>query len=107
VLLGLGTAMVYPTLIAAVSDASRPRDRAPVIGVYRFWRDFGFVAGALVAGLGGDATSPSTAIAIVAALTAARGGGGAATRGQAPIAEPTTPREEHRGQSTSTSMSRS
>ena len=44
VLLGVGTAMVYPTLIAAVSDATQPRDRARVVGVYRFWRDFGFVA---------------------------------------------------------------
>ena len=72
-LLGLGTAMVYPTLIAAVSDASQPRDRARVVGVYRFWRDFGFVIGALIAGLGADATSPSAAILIVAALTAASG----------------------------------
>ena len=45
ILLGAGTALVYPTLIAAVSDASQPRDRARVIGVYRFWRDFGFVLG--------------------------------------------------------------
>ena len=67
VLLGAGTAMVYPTLIAAVSDASQPRDRARVVGVYRFWRDFGFVLGALIAGIGADATSPQTAIAIVAA----------------------------------------
>ena len=52
VLLGAGTAMVYPTLIAAVSDASQPRDRARVVGVYRFWRDFGFVLGALIAGIG-------------------------------------------------------
>jgi MFS family permease len=72
-LLGAGTAMVYPTLIAAVSDASRPHDRARLVGVYRFWRDFGFVLGALIAGLGADATSPRTAIAIVAALTAASG----------------------------------
>ena len=63
VLLGVGTAMVYPTLIAAVSDASQPRDRARVVGVYRFWRDFGFVLGALIAGIGADATSPRTAIA--------------------------------------------
>ena len=63
VLLGLGTAMVYPTLIAAVSDASQPRDRARVVGVYRFWRDFGFVLGALIAGIGADATSARTAIA--------------------------------------------
>jgi MFS family permease len=72
-LLGAGTAMVYPTLIAAVSDASQPRDRARVIGVYRFWRDFGFVLGALIAGIGADATSPQTAIAIVAVLTGASG----------------------------------
>ena len=73
VLLGAGTAMVYPTLIAAVSDASQPRDRARVVGVYRFWRDFGFVLGALIAGISADATSPQAAIAVVAALTAASG----------------------------------
>jgi MFS family permease len=72
-LLGAGTAMVYPTLIAAVSDASQPRDRARVVGVYRFLRDFGFVLGALIAGLGADATSPRTAILIVALLTGASG----------------------------------
>jgi MFS family permease len=73
VLLGVGTAMVYPTLLAAVSDASEPRDRARTVGVYRFWRDFGFVAGALLAGLAADASSPGAAIALVAALTAASG----------------------------------
>jgi MFS family permease len=73
VLLGVGTAMVYPTLIAAVSDATQPRDRARVVGVYRFWRDFGFVLGALIAGIGADATSPRTAILIVAVLTGASG----------------------------------
>jgi len=72
-LLGAGTAMVYPTLIAAVSDASQPRDRARVVGVYRFWRDFGFVLGALIAGIGADATSTQTAILIVAAVTGASG----------------------------------
>jgi MFS family permease len=72
-LLGAGTAMVYPTLIAAVSDASQPRDRARVVGVYRFWRDFGFVLGALIAGIGADATSTQTAILIVALLTGASG----------------------------------
>jgi MFS family permease len=72
-MLGVGTAMVYPTLIAAVSDASQPRDRARVVGVYRFWRDFGFVLGALIAGIGADATSPRTAIVIVAVLTGASG----------------------------------
>jgi MFS family permease len=72
-LLGAGTAMVYPTLIAAVSDATQPRDRARVVGVYRFWRDFGFVLGALIAGIGADLASPAAAITIVAALTAASG----------------------------------
>src|SRR5205814_1119988 len=73
VLLGIGTAMVYPTLIAAVSDATQPRDRARTVGVYRFWRDFGFVAGALIAGIGADAASPRTAILVVAVLTGASG----------------------------------
>ena len=73
VLLGAGTAMVYPTLIAAVSDTTQPRDRARVVGVYRFWRDFGFVLGALIAGIGADAASPEAAIVIVAVLTAASG----------------------------------
>ena len=72
-LLGAGTAMVYPTLIAAVSDTTQPRDRARVVGVYRFWRDFGFALGALIAGIGADAASPDAAITIVAALTAASG----------------------------------
>jgi MFS family permease len=72
-LLGAGTALVYPTLLAAVSDASQPRDRARVVGVYRFWRDFGFVLGALVAGLGADATSARTAILVIAVLTGASG----------------------------------
>jgi MFS family permease len=78
-LLGAGTAMVYPTLIAAVSDASQPRDRARVVGVYRFWRDFGFVLGALIAGIGADVTSSGTAIVIVAVLTAVSGAVVAAT----------------------------
>jgi MFS family permease len=69
VLLGVGTAMVYPTLLAAVSDTVRPRERAQAVGIYRFWRDFGFVAGALIAGVAADAVSASTAIAIVAVLT--------------------------------------
>jgi len=72
-LLGVGTAMVYPTLIAAVSDACQPRDRARVVGVYRFWRDFGFALGALIAGIGTDLASPTAAITLVAALTAASG----------------------------------
>jgi predicted MFS family arabinose efflux permease len=64
---------VYPTLIAAVSDTVQPRDRAPSVGVYRFWRDAGFALGALLAGVVADAASAGTAIAVVAALTAASG----------------------------------
>jgi MFS family permease len=73
ILLGAGTAMVYPTLIAAVSDAVSPVARAPVVGVYRFWRDFGFVVGALLAGAAADALGFGAAIAVVAAITAASG----------------------------------
>jgi MFS family permease len=73
ILLGLGTALVYPTLIAAVSDVVQPRDRASVVGVYRFWRDTGFVAGALLAGIAADTLGSSEAIVIVAVLTGASG----------------------------------
>lgn len=73
VALGVGTALVYPTLIAAVSDAVTPVARAPVIGVYRFWRDMGYVVGGLTAGILADAIDFSAAIAFVAVLTAASG----------------------------------
>ena len=71
--LGAGTALVYPTLIAAISDAVSPVERPPAVGVYRFWRDMGYVAGGLVAGIAADAIDYAGAIAIVAALTAASG----------------------------------
>jgi len=73
ILLGLGTAMVYPTLIAAVSDAVEPRDRAQAVGIYRFWRDMGFVAGGLTAGIVADVAGNGGAIVLVAALTTASG----------------------------------
>lgn len=73
VLLGAGTALVYPTLIAAVSDVSQPVERAQLVGVYRFWRDFGFVVGAVIAGVVADGFGADWAIAVVAALTAASG----------------------------------
>jgi MFS family permease len=73
VLLGAGTALVYPTLIAAISDAVTPVERAPVVGVYRFWRDTGYVFGGLLAGTVADALGYGGAIACVAALTAASG----------------------------------
>ena len=85
-LLGAGTALVYPTLIAAVSDAVQPRDRAPVVGVYRFWRDAGFALGALLAGVVADAAGAGTAIVVVAALTAASGLFVAATPWRAAVA---------------------
>jgi MFS family permease len=72
-LLGLGTALVYPTLIAAISDAVSPVARAPVVGVYRFWRDMGYALGALIAGATADALGYAGAIALVAGLTAASG----------------------------------
>src|SRR5437868_1862797 len=62
VLLGLGTALVYPTLIAAISDAVTPIARAPVVGVYRFWRDMGYALGALIAGATADALGYGGAI---------------------------------------------
>ena len=79
-LLGLGTALVYPTLIASVSDAGAPDERARLVGRYRFWRDLGFVGGALVAGLVADAAGTGEAIVLVAAITAASGLAVAATR---------------------------
>jgi len=73
ILLGVGTALVYPTLIAAVSDMVQPVHRAPAVGVYRFWRDLGFVAGALISGIVGDALGSAEAIVFVAVLTALSG----------------------------------
>ena len=69
VLLGLGTAMVYPTLIAAVSDASHPSWRARSLSVYRFWRDLGYAFGALSAGAIADTLGMSWAIKIIAGLS--------------------------------------
>jgi MFS family permease len=68
-LLGLGTAMVYPSLIAAVSDASHPSWRARSLSVYRFWRDLGYAIGALSAGIIADFAGLSWAIGTIATLT--------------------------------------
>jgi MFS family permease len=73
VLLGLGTAMVYPTLLAAIGDLVPPASRASAIGVYRLWRDLGYVAGAIIAGVAADALGLPAAIWLVAALTLASG----------------------------------
>ena len=73
VLLGAGTAMVYPTLLAAIGDVAHPAWRARSVGIYRLWRDGGFAVGALLAGILADAISIPAAIYAVAALTAASG----------------------------------
>jgi MFS family permease len=73
VLLGAGTAMVYPTLLAAIGDVAHPTWRASSVGVYRLWRDGGFAVGALLAGVIADLLGLAAAIWTVAALTAASG----------------------------------
>lgn len=69
VLLGIGTAMVYPTLLAAIGDVVNPAWRASTMGVYRFWRDMGYAIGALLSGLVADLFGVASAIWLVAALT--------------------------------------
>ena len=71
--LGLGTAMVYPTLLAAIADVAAPARRASAIGVYRLWRDLGFAAGAVVAGVAADRLGMPAAINVVAVLTGVSG----------------------------------
>jgi MFS family permease len=69
VLLGIGTAMVYPTLLAAIGDVAHPSWRASSVGVYRLWRDLGYAVGALVAGVTADMLGLSAAVWVVAAFT--------------------------------------
>jgi MFS family permease len=73
VLLGLGTAMVYPTLLAAIGDVAHPSWRGSAVGVYRLWRDLGYAIGALLAGIVADAFGVPTAVRLVAALTLGSG----------------------------------
>jgi MFS family permease len=73
IVLGAGTAMVYPTLLAAVSDVAHPSWRARAVGVYRLWRDAGFAVGALLVGVVADLVDITAAIWAVAALTALSG----------------------------------
>ena len=70
ILLGAGTALVYPILLAVIGDAARTPDRATSVGIYRLWRDSGYAVGAIVAGTIADAAGFSAAIVTVAALTA-------------------------------------
>jgi MFS family permease len=72
-LLGFGTALVYPTLLAAISDVAHPDWRASAVGVYRLWRDGGYAIGALLAGVLADAFGMTWAIAVIAGLTFASG----------------------------------
>jgi MFS family permease len=69
VLLGIGTAMVYPTLLAAIGDVAHPTWRASAVGVYRLWRDLGYAIGALLAGVTADAFGLPAAMWLIAALT--------------------------------------
>ena len=71
--LGIGTALVYPTLLAAISDVAQPKWRATSLGVYRFWRDLGFVFGAIGVGFIADLSSSSIAIQLVAWIAIASG----------------------------------
>ncbi|MGF1667829.1 MAG: MFS transporter [Acidimicrobiia bacterium] len=73
VLLGVGTAMVYPTLLAAIGDVAHPSWRASAVGVYRLWRDAGFAVGALLTGIVADLAGAPSAIWTVSALTFASG----------------------------------
>lgn len=68
-LLGMGTAMVYPTLLAAIADVALPAWRASAVGVYRLWRDLGYALGALLAGFAADALGLGGAMWVVAAIT--------------------------------------
>jgi MFS family permease len=73
IFLGIGTAMVYPTLLAAIGDVAHPSWRASSVGVYRLWRDLGYAIGALVAGVTADALGLAAAVWLVAAITFASG----------------------------------
>jgi MFS family permease len=73
VLLGIGTAMVYPTLLAAIGDVAAPAWRASSVGVYRLWRDLGYALGALLAGITADVLGLAGAMWVIAAITGASG----------------------------------
>ncbi|HLG56815.1 MAG TPA: MFS transporter [Vicinamibacterales bacterium] len=73
VLLGIGTAMVYPTLLAAIGDVAHPSWRASAVGVYRLWRDLGYAIGAVLAGVTADAFGLAAAMWVIAALTVVSG----------------------------------
>ena len=69
VLLGLGTALVYPNFLTVVAENTHPNQRASVLGIFRFWRDSGYVAGALLSGLLADAFGIDVTLILVACMT--------------------------------------
>src|SRR3977135_3688678 len=77
VLVGVGPAMVYPTLLAAIGDVAAPAWRASSIGIYRLWRDLGYALGALLAGFTADVLGLAGAMWVIAAITCASGLGAA------------------------------
>lgn len=91
---GAGTAMAYPTLIAAVGDVAHPSWRGAAVGVYRLWRDIGFAVGAVLAGVIADAYSIATAIVVVALITAASGADVAIRMRETLQRQPALPSEE-------------
>jgi MFS family permease len=94
VLLGIGTAMVYPTLLAAIGDVVHPTWRASAVGVYRLWRDSGYAVGALLSGVVADLFGVASAVWVVAALTFVSGAVAAARMREthaAPADDPATP----------------
>ena len=72
-MLGAGTAMVYPTMLAVIGDVAPPAERATAVGVYRTWRDAGYAVAAIVAGVLADTAGVESAIATVAILTTISG----------------------------------
>ena len=73
ILLGIGTALVYPTFLAAIADYSHPQQRAECIGVYRLWRDLGYALGAIASGLIADVFGLQAAFIVIAVVTFAGG----------------------------------
>jgi MFS family permease len=96
VLLGIGTAMVYPTLLATIGDVAHPSWRASAVGVYRLWRDLGYAIGAVLAGVTADAFGLAAAMWVIAALTFVSGAVSATRMSETlPPRLRTTPRAEN------------
>jgi MFS family permease len=96
VLLGVGTAMVYPTLLAAIGDVAHPTWRASAVGVYRLWRDLGYAVGALLAGIVADAFGLPAAMWVVAGLTFVSGTVSALRMTETLSARAPVPASDHR-----------